>query len=265
MRFAFIGGGNMGRAMAGALIAKGVCDGAEILVVDPDAKARERNAEKGIQTQEEIGPDVGGAQVVVLAVKPQSAVEMYSSLRPHLQESQVVISIMAGVTMTALEKGLGHGALVRVMPNTPAQVGMGMNVYFAAKAITPDQLREVEALLNACGESLAVSTEDAIDAATAISGSGPAYVFFMAEHWMNAAGRMGFSGKDAEMLIRQTLVGATELWRQSGLHPAVLRSQVTSKGGTTAAALEVFGEKGVGEGFEEGVTRAYHRAKELGR
>ena len=265
MQFAFIGGGNMGRAMAGALITKGVCAGAEILVVDPDEKARERNAAAGIQTQEEIGPEVGGARVVVLAVKPQSAAEMFASLRPHLKDGQVVISIMAGVTISALQKGLGHQALVRVMPNTPAQVGLGMNVYFAAKAVPSDGLRDVESLLSACGESLAVTTEDAIDAAMAISGSGPAYVFFMAEHWMNAAGRMGFSGKDAERLIQQTLVGATELWRQSGLHPAVLRTQVTSKGGTTAAALEVFSEKGIGEGFEEGVTRAYQRAKELGR
>ena len=255
----------MGLAMAGALIAKGVCGGADILVVDPDAQARERNAEMGIQVLGRIGPEVGGARVVLLAVKPQSAAEMYDHLRPHLQDGQVVISIMAGVTMSGLQKGLGHEALVRVMPNTPAQVGLGMAVYFSAKAVTPDQLREVEALLNACGESLAVSTEDAIDAATAISGSGPAYVFFMAEHWMNAAGRMGFSAENAEKLIRQTLVGATELWRQSGLHPAVLRSQVTSKGGTTAAALEVFGEKRIGEGFEEGVARAYQRAKELGR
>lgn len=255
----------MGRAMAGALIAKGVCDGAEILVVDPDAQARERNTEIGARTSGEIGPELSGARVVVLAVKPQSALEMFESLRPHLQEGQVVISIMAGVTMAALQKGLGHQALVRVMPNTPAQVGLGMNVFFPANAVTADQLREVEALLNACGESLAVNTEDAIDAATAISGSGPAYVFFMAEHWMNAAGRMGFSAEDAARLIQQTLTGATELWRQSGLHPAVLRAQVTSKGGTTAAALEVFGEKNIGEGFTEGVARAYHRAKELGR
>ncbi len=255
----------MGRALAGALIKKGVCGGSDILVVDPDAQARERNAEMGVQTREDIGPDVSGARVVVLAVKPQSATEMFGQLRPHIQDGQVVISIMAGVTMSTLRKGLGREALVRVMPNTPAQVGLGMNVYLAAKAVLPDQLREVEALLNSCGESLAVSTEDAIDAATAISGSGPAYVFFMAEHWMNAAGRMGFSAQDAERLIQQTLVGATELWRQSGVHPAVLRSQVTSKGGTTAAALEVFGDKGIGEGFEEGLTRAYHRAKELGQ
>ena len=255
----------MGRSMAGALIAKGVCGGGDILVVDPDPQARGRNAEMGIQVHEDIGPDVGGARVVVLAVKPQSATEMFGNLGPHLKDGQVLISIMAGVTMTALQAGLGHQAVVRVMPNTPAQVGLGMNVYFAARPVTPDQLREVEALLNACGESLAVDTEDAIDAATAISGSGPAYVFFMAEHWMNAAGRMGFAAQDAEKLIQQTLVGATELWRQSGVHPAVLRSQVTSKGGTTAAALEVFGEKRIGEGFEEGVTRAYHRAKELGK
>lgn len=265
MRFVFIGGGNMGRAMAGALIKKGVCAGAEILVVDSDAKAREKIAELGIGTREAIGVEIRGAGVVVLAVKPQSAEEMYGQLKPHLQEGTVVISIMAGVTISAIGKALDHAALVRVMPNTPAQVGLGMNVYFPAAQVSAPQLELVESLLNACGESLAVDTEDAIDAATAISGSGPAYVFFMAEHWMNAAGRMGFTSEQAEQLIRQTLIGATTLWKESGIHPAVLRAQVTSKGGTTAAALEVFEARKVGAGFQEGVERAYQRAKELGR
>ncbi|HEX9841467.1 MAG TPA: pyrroline-5-carboxylate reductase, partial [bacterium] len=208
MQYAFIGGGNMGRALAAALIGKGVCLGDEILVVDPDEGARERNAALGCAVQEQLDEAISEAPVVVLAVKPQTAPDMYGQLRPHLRANQVVVSIMAGITLIGLRTGLGHEALVRVMPNTPAQVGLGMNVYHAAPAVQAGQLRTVEALLQASGETLAVGDENAIDAATAISGSGPAYVFYVAEHWMAAALKLGFSNEEAEQLVQQTLIGA---------------------------------------------------------
>jgi pyrroline-5-carboxylate reductase len=265
MEYVFIGGGNMGTAMAAALIGKGVCEGAEILVVDPDGPARERNAALGCQVGAAIDKEVGGAAVVLLAVKPQSAGPVLETLQGVLRAGQVVVSIMAGITLATLREGLDHKALVRVMPNTPAQVGLGMNVYHAAPAVSATQLRAVEALLQACGETLAVSSEDAIDAATAISGSGPAYVFYLAEHWVKAAQALGFTGKEAEHLVQQTLIGATALWREQSVPPATLRAQVTSKCGTTAAALEHFQELQVGQHFEEGIQRAYQRAKELGK
>jgi pyrroline-5-carboxylate reductase len=190
---------------------------------------------------------------------------MLEQLRPHLQTGQVVVSIMAGVPIAALQSGLGHEAVVRVMPNTPAQVGLGMNVYHAAPAVGSAQLRAVEALLQASGEALAVQDEDAIDAATAISGSGPAYVFYVAEHWMNAATALGFSAEQAAQLVQQTLIGATALWKEARVPVATLREQVTSKGGTTAAALEHFEQHQVGAHLEGGMARAYQRAKELGR
>ncbi len=167
--------------------------------------------------------------------------------------------------MAALRDGLGQQALVRVMPNTPAQVGLGMSVYCADPAVTPQQQEAVEKLFQASGATLAVESEDAIDAATAVSGSGPAYVFFLAEHWMKAAGKLGFSEAQAELLVQQTLAGATELWKRLGVPAGTLREQVTSKGGTTAAALDSFRESGVGPGIEDGVVQAYRRAKELGR
>jgi len=172
---------------------------------------------------------------------------------------------MAGISLAALRAGLAHEALVRVMPNTPAQVGLGMNVYHAAPAVEDRQLRAVEALLQASGETLAVASEDAIDAATAISGSGPAYVFYLAEHWMNAALKLGFTSQEAEQLVQQTLIGATALWKEQRVPVATLRAQVTSQGGTTAAAVEHFEQQEVGLHFEGGVERAYRRAKELGR
>jgi pyrroline-5-carboxylate reductase len=265
MKYAFIGGGNMGRALAACLIGKGVCLGEDILVVDPDEGARERNANLGCVVQALPDEHVSESPVVLLAVKPQSAPAMLEQLKPHLKANQVVVSIMAGVTIAKVQGILEHEAIVRVMPNTPAQVGLGMNVYHAAPSVTGGQLRAVEALLQASGEALAVASEDAIDAATAISGSGPAYVFYIAEHWMNAALKMGFTREEAEQLVQQTLIGATALWRDQRVPPGTLREQVTSKGGTTAAALEHFDTHEIGTHFEGGVERAYQRAKELGR
>ncbi len=265
MDYAFIGGGNMGRALASSLVGKGVCLGEDILVVDPDEQARAKIADLDCLTAPAVSPDVGNAPTLLLAVKPQSAGEMFSQLKPFLKKGQTVVSIMAGTTISAIQKGLGHDAVVRVMPNTPAQVGLGMNVYYAAPGVTAVQLDAVEALFKASGETLAVSSEDAIDAATAISGSGPAYVFYMAEYWMKAAQALGFDKEEAGQLVQQTLIGATALWKHSGEAPATLREQVTSKGGTTAAAMEFFEKNKVGKHFEGGIQRAYKRAKELGK
>ncbi|MCZ6627181.1 MAG: pyrroline-5-carboxylate reductase [SAR324 cluster bacterium] len=264
IEYAFIGGGNMGQALAAALIGRDVCRPEAILVVDPDAGCREKNEKMGCLVAEFAGEAVGEASVVVLAVKPQNAQVMFGQAAGLLKSGQVVVSIMAGVTIAAMTEGLRHNALVRVMPNTPAQVGMGMNVYYAVPSVSADQLRAVEALLNASGEALAVFSEDAIDAATAISGSGPAYVFYVAEHWMKKAEALGFSAQEAQRLVQQTLLGATTLWKAQDLPVSVLREQVTSKGGTTAAALESFESNGLGAHIQEGIERAYRRAKELG-
>jgi len=265
MEFAFIGGGNMGRAMATALVERRVCEANELLVVDPDDACRERLRPLGCALAGQADARVSQARVVVLAVKPQGAKEVMASVRPQLRPGQVVLSIMAGVPLAALREGLGHGALVRSMPNTPAQIGLGMTVYVADPTVGEEGLTRVEALLGACGETVRVDGEDAIDAATAVSGSGPAYVFYLAEHWIAAARRLGFSEADATRLVRQTLLGATELWKRSGTAAGTLREQVTSKGGTTAAALDMFRERKVGEGLEAGIGRAYARAKELSR
>lgn len=265
MDFAFVGGGNMGRALAAALIRQGVSKPANVLVIDPDETARELSGRLGCAVAEAPDARVADAPVVLLAVKPQQAPAAMAAVKPRLSDGQVVVSIMAGVTMKALQDGLEHSAVVRVMPNTPAQVGLGMNVYHAAPAVTARQLEAVESLLSASGEVLAVKSEDAIDAATAVSGSGPAYVFYVAEHWMQAARKLGFTEEEAAQLVQQTLVGATALWKNQNVPPATLREQVTSKGGTTAAALEVFRSRGLGEALEAGVARAYERARELGR
>src|SRR5262249_21556760 len=252
-------------ALAAALIRQGVSKPAEVLVVEPVEVVRELVERLGCAVAEVPDERVGEADVVVLAVKPQQSREAIGELKPVLKPGQVVVSIMAGVRLAALQEGLDHEAVVRVMPNTPAQVGLGMNVYHAAPAVSARQQESVEDLLKASGEVLSVQSEDAIDAATAVSGSGPAYVFYLAEHWVAAAIKLGFTEPEATQLVQQTLIGATALWRSASTAPATLREQVTSKGGTTAAALEVFEQSGMGGAVEGGVARAYQRAKELGR
>lgn len=263
MDYAFIGGGNMGRALAAAVIAKGVSPPGKVLIVEPQLSSRDLAAALNCIVAPAADERVGAANAVVLAVKPQSAADVFRTLRPLLKPHQVVISIMAGVTLAAIRQGLAHEALVRVMPNTPAQIGLGMNVYFALPSVSEAQLMAVVALLRAAGDALAVSSEDAIDAATAVSGSGPAYVFYLAEHWMLAAQKLGFTEREAAQLVQQTLAGATALWKASQLAPATLREQVTSKGGTTAAAMEHFEAQHVGGSLRAGIERAYRRAKEL--
>lgn len=264
-RFVFVGGGNMGRAMAAALIAQKVCAAEEILVVEPHQETRETLAGMGCRVLELADETIGQPQVVVVAVKPQSAQDVFAQIKPWLQPHQVLVSIMAGVTLGALVEGLGSHAVVRVMPNTPAQIGMGMNVYYAPPELNGNKLGQVEALLNASGSALRVASEDAIDAATAVSGSGPAYVFYLAENWMAQAEALGFTTEEARTLVQQTLLGATELWKGQTESAGTLRERVTSKGGTTAAALEHFEGKGIGQALREGIQKAYQRAKELGR
>ena len=263
MEYQFVGGGNMGYALAAALIQQRICPASEILVTDPTPEARLRAEQLGCATSD--GVRRSDARVVVLAVKPQQAPEVLRALAGRRDERQAVVSIMAGIRLATIREITGYSAVVRVMPNTPAQVGQGMNVYFAAPGVTAEQLVAVEALLTAAGKVLRVETEDLIDAATAVSGSGPAYVFYLAEHWMQAAIGMGFADAQAALLVEQTIRGAAELWSKSGVSPATLRQQVTSKGGTTAAAIESMDRDGVGAAIELGVRRAYERAKELGR
>ena len=264
MKYVFIGGGNMGQALVKAMLSQRICAAGDIHVVDPAEPCRSALASLGCAVSAEPLAGIGAAPVLVLAVKPQSAEALYGTLRPLLDSSQVVVSIMAGVTLAAIQAGLEHQAVVRVMPNTPAQIGLGMNVYFRHPAVSDGQARLVREVLEASGAALAVSSEDAIDAATAISGSGPAYLFFFAEHCLAAARSLGFSESDAALLVQQTFEGATALWRQGSLSAGELRERVTSKGGTTAAALEYFQSHGAGEIIQDGLRKAYQRAKELG-
>ena len=218
----------------------------------------------GIRTVASNAEAVTGADVVVLAIKPQMLARVGGELRDHLREEQLVLSVIAGATTTALEGYLGHRRLVRSMPNTPARLGRGMTVWYATPETTVDQRAETSALLRALGVELEVDDERFVAMATAVSGTGPTYVFLVMEALIDAAVHLGFPRHVAHDLVIETLEGSTLFAKQSGDHPAVLRNMVTSPGGTSAAALHELESGRLRTVLSEAVWAAYRRTVELG-
>jgi len=263
---ALIGGGNMGGAILRAVTSQGIVPAEQLLLVEPETEKAAALAEAtGCAVQAQIDGRVSEYELLLLATKPQGAPAVMAELRSHLVPEQTVVSVMAGINLATLRNGLGHERLVRTMPNTPAQLGEGMTAVYADPSVPEASRKQVQAVFGACGTCLEVSREDAIDAATAVSGSGPAYVFYLAEQMMAAAQDLGFSESAAQTLVQKTLRGAILLWEQKGVSAATLRRQVTSPGGTTEAAVTHFESQAVGQHLQEGLQKAYQRAKELAR
>lgn len=208
---------------------------------------------------------VPGADIIVLAVKPQDSGPLLTSLRALVQPEQLILSIMAGVRIDTLRAALNTAKIIRAMPNLPAQIGMGMTAFTSTDEVSRAELVQVQNLLSTTGKTVYVDEESAIDASTAISGSGPAYVYYCMSALMDAAAQMGFTPAQAELLVSQTFRGAVELYSQSGLSCQEWIARVASKGGTTEAALRTFGSREVREGLMAGADAARDRAEELGR
>jgi pyrroline-5-carboxylate reductase len=269
MAIAFIGGGNMATALIGGMLARGAAVD-EFRVVEPLAETRARIAVRfpglalfGEATREAVA----GAALVVLAVKPQQMRQAASALAPHLAgaDAPVVLSIAAGIRLADLARWLhGHARLVRAMPNTPALVGKGISGAFAAASVDAAGRALVSSVLAAVGEEVWVENEAMIDAVTGVSGSGPAYVFYFLEALEAAARDLGFAATDARKLAYATFVGAVALAQASPEEPAVLRAQVTSKGGTTERALALLEADAVKAKIVAAVKAAALRAGELG-
>jgi pyrroline-5-carboxylate reductase len=263
----FIGCGAMARALAGGLIEAGVGPG-QIVASDPVAAARAQfESEIGAKPSERNADVVGQADLVVLAVKPAAVGPVLASLK-DLDESDRIrplwISIAAGVTLDQLHGHLPSGArIVRTMPNTPALVGAGATAYFPGPAVTPDDLEVTEAVLEAAGWCWRAPSEDSLDAVTGLSGSGPAYVFLILEALADAGVRQGLPRDAAQALATRTVLGAARLALETGLHPAVLKDQVTSPGGTTIAGLEQLEAHGVRAALYDAVGAATDRSKAL--
>lgn len=260
---AFIGGGNMASALIGGLLAQGMAP-TQIEVVEPSEAARSSLlAQFGITAQALPGPQLRAADLVVWAVKPQVFREAALQARP-LTSAALHLSVAAGIRSSSIAQWLGTERVVRAMPNTPALIGRGMSALFARKAVDALERKRVEQLMAPTGEMLWVDEESLLDAVTALSGSGPAYVFYFLEAMTRAGTSMGLSEAQAHQLAVGTFAGAAELARQSDEAPAVLRQRVTSKGGTTHAAIESMEHAGVADALVQAIEAAQQRAHELG-
>ncbi len=265
MKIAFIGGGNMGEAMLASVLAKGLASIEEITVSDiSQSRNHYLEHQYGVSVTGDNCQAVSRGDVVVLAIKPQNLSQVMAGLKGAFRSPQLVLSIIAGARIGTMCQGLGYRQVVRVMPNTPAQVGEGMSVWTATPEVTEQQKEWAGSILGAMGREIYVEDEKYIDMATAVSGSGPAYVFLFAEAVASAAVDIGLSSDMARELVQQTILGSAYFMQRSDKPPTELRRMVTSPGGTTAAALAQF-EKGQFTGLvKQAVTAAYRRAKELG-
>jgi pyrroline-5-carboxylate reductase len=264
LKIAFIGGGNMAQALIGGLAGK-LTDGANIHVIDVVPETLRQLTERfGVTTATGPSDVVAMSDVIVLAVKPQQLREVASSLRPYLK-SQLVLSIAAGIRAADLSRWLGgYQAIVRTMPNTPALVGKGVTGAVAMAGVSDTQRQIADAMLRAVGETVWIADEAQIDAVTAISGSGPAYVFYFIEAMQQAAVELGLTEQQGRLLAQATFAGAAELAARSDEPVSVLRERVTSKGGTTYAALTSMDASGIKAAFVKALHAAAERGKALG-
>ncbi len=254
----------MASAIIGGLRRQGMTAD-QFIVIEPYAPQREKLlTDFGITAIEQANRSLASATQVVWAVKPQSFKEAATLVAPHAAQA-LHLSVMAGITSGSMAQQLATQRIARAMPNTPALIGRGIAGLFARAAVSEADKRSVEALIATTGEHLWVSDESHLDAVTALSGSGPAYVFFFIEAMMRAGQSMGLSEQQSRHLAQSTFAGAAELARQSPDSPEVLRQRVTSKGGTTYAAITSMQDSLVGQRFEQALRAAGQRAAELGR
>lgn len=265
-RVATVGSGVMAEAMIAGLLRAHEVEPQQIVASHPRRDRRDELVSTyGIGTVEDNVTAVANADVIVLAIKPQMLVRVGRELRGKLSDGQLVISIIAGATTRALANALGHDQIVRSMPNTPAQLGRGMTVWYATGQTTSGQKEQARVLLASLGEQLQVDDEKLVAMATAVSGTGPTYVFLVMEALIDAAVHLGFPRHIAHDLVIETLEGSTLFAKSSGMHPAQLRNMVTSPGGTSAAALHELESGRLRTVLSEAVWAAYRRTDELGR
>ena len=262
---ATIGSGVMAEAIIAGLLRGQLVDATQVIASHPRADRRDQLASAhGIRTAAVNTEAIAGADVVILAIKPQMLARVGREIGEVLRPGQLVISVLAGATTKALASALGRDQIVRSMPNTPARLGKGMTVWFATPEVTPEQRAQAAALLSALGAQLEVDDEKLVAMATAVSGTGPTYVFLFMEALIDAAVHLGFPRHIAHDLVIETLEGSTLFAKQSGMHPAELRNMVTSPGGTSAAALHELESGRLRTVLSEAVWAAYRRTVELG-
>jgi pyrroline-5-carboxylate reductase len=265
-KLAFIGTGVMGAAMIRGLLNQGMVHPHQIVGSNPLVDRNHyMEAKHGIHTTTDNVAAVQGADVIILSVKPQVLLDVLPEFRGQIKSDALILSIVAGMPIEAIVRGARHEAVARSMPNTPAQIGQGITVWTATSAVTATQRQEAQAIFGSLGQEVYVDDESYLDMATALSGSGPAYVFLLMEAMIDAGVHMGFSRRVAQDLVFRTIAGSVAFAEQSGKHVAELRNQVTSPGGTTAEALYHMEKRGFRTLISRGIWAAYQRSVSLGQ
>ena len=266
LRLAFVGSGAMAEAMIKGLTAQAHVPGAHISASGPRLeRGQELRTRYGIRPLTDNLVAIENAQIVVLSVKPQVLHSVMEQLAGRIPPDALVLSIVAGARIDAIEHTLLHKSIARAMPNTPAQVGLGMTVWTCGAALSESHRGQAQAVFASFGEEVYVDDERYLDMATALSGTGPAYVFIFMEAMVEAGVHMGFSRRVAEQLVYQTVRGSVEFARQAGRHLATLRNQVTSPGGTSAEALYHIEKGGLRTVVSRAIWAAYQKSRRLGK
>lgn len=265
-KITIIGPGVMGKAIISSLIHTGKVNPVNIIIAGPNSERIEALAgEFGIEGLVDNSEAVRDADIVILAVKPQRLDQVAKSIKNSLKSGALVISIIAGASLASLIEKLGTQQIVRTMPNTASQIGMGITVWVKTEQVDEDRKKTASAIIQTLGEEVFVEDEAYLDMATALSGTGPAYVFLFMEAMIDAGVHMGFPRRIAEKLVVQTIRGSTEFYLQNHEHPARLRNEVTSPGGTSAEALYYLEKAGFRTAISRAIWAAYERSIELGK
>ncbi len=265
LRLAFVGSGTMAEAMIQALLRAGEVTPEQIVASGPRIeRGEELQTRYGVRVTTSNVTAASEADIVVLSVKPQVLLPVLAELRGHVQPAALVFSIVAGMPIATICAGLDHTAVVRTMPNTPAQIGEGMTVWTAAPAVTEPQRAQAQTILQTMGLEMYVTHEDALNMATAVSGTGPTYVFLLMEALVDAAVHLGFSRRQARLLVVQTVLGSVKFAQRSDLHLAQLRNMVTSPGGTSAEAIYQLEKGGMRTILSKAIWAAYKKSRLLG-
>jgi pyrroline-5-carboxylate reductase len=265
-RLCFIGCGVMAEAIISILIQREIISPDQVQAAEPiDTRRSTLEEQLGISITHDNLQAIRDADIILLTIKPQSLEAVMGELSGHLTSDQVVVSIIPGATIERMSDGLQHDRIVRSMPNTPSLIGSGVTAWIPSSSVDEDAREAVAEILSTMGTAVQLDSESAIDMATAISGSGPAYVFLMLEAMIDAGVHLGFPRPVAQQLVEETMLGALLYARHSGKHPAELRNMVTTPGGTTASALKTLDQGGFRTVVDDAVWSAYHRAVELGR
>lgn len=266
MNILIVGAGNMGATYAKSFLASHFIKKEELIILEKSPSAYERLADLKLERLYTTPGDfIKEAEIIIMAVKPQDYPEVYPAIKSYINPSQTILSIMAGVSLASLAETLDVPKLVRAMPNLPAQIGMGMTVFTCMPGISQKELLVVQNLLNTTGKSLYVEEEKLLDSATAVSGSGPGYIYYFMNAMIKAGVELGFTPAQAELLVGQTFMGSVHLHNRNDLSCEELMKKVASRGGTTEAAFNTFNSHQLDVNIMEGLHSAFKRSVELGK